>query len=144
MTAKPSDGWPAQRPSDDFASRTVAAILRDRAAAPKRGRRARWLGAIGVAAVLVAAGAWARVALPKGPATQPSRVQPVGSGIAAPAAPEPVKSTTGSAASPARAPAPAASARRPRPPSRAPDPGRQVRVPMCNCVQQICDCGEER
>ena len=147
MTPKATRSWPAQTPGADFADRTVAAIVRDRATGHARARPRRWLGVLGVAAVLAAAGAWAGVTLPRASRLQESPrsgAPKVSGAIEAPAPerpaavrePEPERP---GAQVPPFAPAP----RPPREPALRPDAGRAVRVPRCNCVQAICDCGEE-
>ena len=149
MTPKASRvAWPAQIPDGDFADRTVAAILRDRAAGRTPSRPLRTWAVIAVATVLFAGGAWARIALPRARASfaprsvsTPEKGTPAGPS----SAPEPHAAVRELPAEPPRAlpPQPTGSPRRPRERDPSADAGRRVRVPMCNCVQAICDCGEE-
>jgi len=144
MTPRGFSGWPSQSPPPDFAERAVAAILRERSRRA-RGRPVRRIAAVAVAAVLVAGGAWARMALPRTPKTVPAPVITETRTTVANDAPAVERAVTvrEAAPEPPRATVTPAPPRRPRDRVAAPDAGR-VRVPMCNCVQTICDCGEER
>lgn len=146
MTSRISDAWRAQSPEGEFAERTVAAILRDRSSTRRRARSARWWGAMGIAAVLVAAGAWARLAIPKVATSEASEVSAVQSATVVTA---PVSSSHAPPAREASPDAPlrtmplASPPRRPRDPAPTPSAGHKPRVPLCNCAGTICDCGEE-
>jgi hypothetical protein len=147
MNLKAPHTWPAQSPRADFADRAVAAIVRDGALRRAAARPRRLLGAMAIAAVLVAGGAWARVSLPRAPraqATLPSAGPTASSATKTPAA-EHASAAPEPARNPPRpqAPPPTPSLKRSPVPAAAPDAGRRVRVPMCNCAQAICDCGEE-
>jgi hypothetical protein len=143
MTPRGFSVWPSQSPPPDFAERAVAAISRDRSRRA-RGLPTRRIAAIAIAAVLVVGGAWARVAVPRAPKVTPA---PAITGTRttvlddAPAV-ERAVSVREAAPEPMRSPVTPAPPRRPRNRLAAPDAGR-VRVPMCNCTQTICDCGEE-
>lgn len=143
MTPNRLSAWPSQRPPADFGERAVAAILRERSR-EARGRPTRLVAALAVAAVLVAGGAFARMGLPRAPKAAPA---PVGADtrttVLHDAPPmERAVVVREAAQETQRAPAPPSPPRRYREHPSAPDAGR-VRVPMCNCVQSICDCGEE-
>lgn len=148
MSPKTPYGWPVERPRADFAERTVAAIVRDRAGGRTSARPRRLWGALAVAAVLIAGGAWGRAGIPKARRTQVApQVAPQGTGpnpaVKSPAV-DRLPAVLGPASGPRPPPAiPPPERRRYREPTRAPDAGRSVRVPLCNCVQAICDCGEE-
>jgi hypothetical protein len=138
--------WPAQNPPTDFASRTVAAALCDRADNRRGARPRRRLGVLAIATILVAGGAWASVALPKAfrpPASAPSVFPDTGQVKVVPTLPVTSMAREPAAEPPHKTPAaPTAAPRRYRE-SPAPASRRRVRIPTCNCVQAICDCGEE-
>jgi hypothetical protein len=140
----PRFDWQAQEPSPDFAARTVAAHLRARARRPAVARR--WIAVGGLAAVMVAGAAWGFTSLrgeARGSAValavEPPEA-PVASVVEAPPvmAAELPDASLEAAAPPARprhrVAAPAASA--------APDAGRKVMLPRCDCEfdQVMCTC----
>jgi hypothetical protein len=147
MTSNRWDAWEPQEPSEDFARRTVAIALRERQARGRAGR-ARWSVTVVLAAMLaglVGGAAWGFSAW------SDHRTAPLAP-IPSPAAPDPVRPVEllsrilppGDAGSPV--PAPAATSR-PRklhaaPEKSAPDAGRKVIVPACDCVpdQVLCTC----
>jgi len=143
--------WPAQEPPDDFADRTVAAMLRtDRA--PRR-MGGRWFIPLAAAAIFVGSASWAMIArqqaaeavpvptvVPTAHQVVPDLPPPPPDRVAIPAPPEPepvVKQPT-----PPR-PRPAATAP-PPPPESEPDAGAVVVVPRCICEHGtlICSCVE--
>lgn len=157
-------GWRAQRPAPDFAERTVAAILRDRATSggtvrPRgtetRLARAPWpttyrsrrMSAFAIACLLVIAGAWgAWAALPRTAgraAPLPDVVRIDVTSISAPLWRVPAESLR-TIDPPRPLPAPA------RPAAKAPqrketvpaDKARRVNLPRCGCDPEICDCVE--
>ena len=138
--------WEAQPPSPDFADRVVAAALRDRAAGPRTRRMRRSAAVLVIAALLGSAGVWAHAALRRGSAVQPPAASPAVETSAPVRDPEPARERAPAAPAP-ESPAIAPLPRRAIPsvprPVAAPDAGRRLRVPMCNCTQGICDCGEE-
>lgn len=146
MTPHVGSAWPAQKPPGEFAERTVDAILRDRMARRSSARPRRWWGVWAIAAVLAAGGAWASIVLPQAPQAYVS-VPPASKTDIGPAATtvQPTATQPLVTEGPSRPPqgAPPAAPRRYREPAAAHDAGRRARVPLCNCVQTICDCGEE-
>lgn len=152
MTSQPWKQWPAQSPSEDFASRTVDLLLQSEAkVVPIRRRRRRWVAVLAFAAVLAAGTSWAMIRhlVPSQPAAfvsaaPPASTTPIVSPVetpaarfiaprAEPSAEPPVSSPPLRVVAPASAPPASASA--------APPPKRIV-VPRCNCEPgtQICAC----
>jgi hypothetical protein len=152
---KPSrwDAWAAQEPSPGFADRTVAAAL----VARRRGRRAaarRWMALGALAAMFVTAGAWAFASLLPRRAASPtpeSVMPPIAShpvDLVRPGHLAEVNDVSSAPPRPAprdeahKRPAPAATVE-PRPVgAMAPDAGRQVIRPRCDCApdQVMCTC----
>jgi hypothetical protein len=141
----PWNHWDAQAPSEDFADRVTAAVLRDRRT-PRRQAVLRWRPFLAVAACLAVAGvAWAWNAVPRNPHADPSlsqlvpveRVDPTP--VASPRGPDPsaIRSParTSRSARPATPRAVAAS------PSTAPAP--PPHIPPCACNAFACDCGPD-
>jgi hypothetical protein len=137
------DAWEPQEPAADFAERTVAAALRERVARRRTSSR-RWIGAVALAATLVAGAAWGFSAWPSRGGAPPSPAE-----VTAPG--EPVRSVDLHLAHEAVAPAapPPSSAMPPRrkvlapePERSGPDAGRKVILPRCDCApdQVMCTC----
>ena len=147
MTTNPLPSWRPQSPSPDFAARAVAAILRDRSLLREKRRVHRWVPIVAAASMLLAGAAFAWTALPrtpKVPVNVPARSEATTSEKhevhAVPPALEPVPEL------PRKPPAPPAMAplrRKETPAAAAPDAGRRVIVPLCNCQEVICDCLEQ-
>jgi hypothetical protein len=137
------DAWEPQAPPDDFAGRTVATALEQRQARRRTGK-ARWGALAAAAAMMVGGAAWGLSAW------SGRNVVPLSPTPAAPA-PDPARSIEplarrfppADAGSPALGTIPSRP-RRPRAPPEigAPDAGRKVIVPACDCVpdQVMCTC----
>lgn len=147
MRTPPWKDWPAQAPSEGFASRTVDALLReDKKVVPLR-RRRRWFVVLGCAAALAGGTSWAMMRYMKEPQTAvmdvpepesvPSAETPTVRFVAtradkipsAPVAPPPAPVVRLPAAASATASASA-------------PPPKILVVPRCNCEPgtQICAC----
>jgi hypothetical protein len=148
MTSNRWDAWEPQEPPEDFAERTVATALEEALREPRarrRGRRERWALLAAAAVMLVGGAAWGFSAWS---VSRASRLAPV----ATPPAPAPARSmqpllihsfTPPDAGNPAPVAAPVvARPRRPQAPESAPDAGRKVIVPACDCApdQVMCTC----
>jgi hypothetical protein len=144
--------WPAQEPSADFASRTVAAVLSDRAKVhAKRPARRRLVVACAMAAVMVAGVAWGfttwrerTVTAARATAESPVVVREAPSAPPRPAppalAPSPPPAEEDAAV--AVPPAPRAVPRPKRRVESAPDAGHKVFLPPCDCSphDELCTC----
>ncbi|HEX3770908.1 MAG TPA: hypothetical protein VHV30_08600 [Polyangiaceae bacterium] len=139
--------WPAQEPPADFASRTVAAVLADRAEArAKRPARRRLVVACAMAAVMVAGVAWGlttwrdrTVTKARTTAESPVLVREAASTPPPAFAPPSVEEDAAVAAPP---PAPRAAPRPRKRSESAPDAGRKVFLPPCDCSphDELCTC----
>jgi hypothetical protein len=149
MTRSRWDAWTAQEPSPSFADRTVAAVLVARRGARRTAAR-RWVALVALAAVFATAGAWAfsafaprRAATPaiEG-ATAPIASHPVE--LVRPGRPAEVKDLRPPPAPrETRKPPTPAETSEPRPVDAvAPDRGRPVIRPRCDCApdQVMCTC----
>jgi hypothetical protein len=152
MTSRPWKQWPAQSPSEDFASRTVDLLLQSEAkVVPLRRRRRRWVAVLAFAAVLAAGTSWAMIRhmAPSQPAAAvsvapPASTPPIAPPIESPAARFIAPRTEPSAEPPAASPPPRVVAPASAPPasaSAAPPP-KAIVVPRCSCEPgtQICAC----
>jgi hypothetical protein len=143
-------------PPRDFVDRTLAAVLRERAAADRHWVARTWVRALAIAAVLVSGAAAAWTVYCRSRALLVSRESlVVPSQLAVmPLPPAPARalsSVSDRPADPPRHPPPVT----PKPLERrvipAPsatlsadvDAGRKVYVPLCNCHDSICDCGQQ-
>jgi hypothetical protein len=147
MTSKHWLAWKAQEPSDDFAERTVAAMLRERR--PKRSvHTVRWIAAGAAVAFFVGGVAWGFVAwsakrvAPREldvPAAAPNLIAPL-----RPVLPPPLVSDAPDAQArlPEHVERPIPRRMEPRAPLGGPDAGRPVIRPRCECAthQVICSC----
>jgi hypothetical protein len=152
MTSNRWDAWEPQAPPEDFAQRTVAIALQEAQREPQARRRvgpARWVSLAAAATMLVGGAAWGFSAWSVG------RAVPM-SPTAAPTAPESLRSmqpllphsftpADAGTRAPAAAPSTVVRPRKPLgalPESSAPDAGRKVIVPACDCVpdQVMCTC----
>lgn len=143
--------WPAQEPPEDFADRTVAAMLSAERAPRRLGPR--WFIPLAAAAVLVGSASWAMISLQQpstaAPAPSAESTTPVKTFVPDPS--PPVRTDVSALPEPAReepaamVPAPVAKAEQPEPePESAPDAGTLVVVPRCVCEHGtvICHCVE--
>jgi hypothetical protein len=155
MTSNRWDAWEPQAPPEDFAQRTVAIALQEAVQeVPAHGRvgRARWVIVAAAATMLVGGAAWGFSswsvirAVPMSPTAAPTAPEPLRamgpllSRSFAPAAP-----VDAGTRAPVAAPSTVARPRKPQrvaPESSAPDAGRKVIVPACDCVpdQVMCSC----
>jgi hypothetical protein len=147
MTSNRWDAWEPQEPPEDFAERTVAIAVEEARRTPRarpRGRGARWVFLAAAAVMLVGGAAWG---FSTWSVSRSRRLAPVET----PAAPAPARSiepllarsfTPPDAGSPAVAAPIVVRPRRPRAPESAPDAGRKVIVPACDCDpdQVLCTC----
>lgn len=153
---KPTDlqAWRPQAPPRDFADRTTAAVLRDRASTRASARAVRWPVSLAAACLLVAAGAWAWRShrVPPGPAVTstplpaapPAVRPPAGPARPAPAPPSPPLPSLPDRVAPTPRPrVPAASATAVAAPSASTAPSARVVVPPCTCNELGCECGPE-
>jgi hypothetical protein len=147
MSAPDFNDWAAQRPPADFADDAVRAMLSTDVAATRKRRP--WLGAIGLAALLIGTTAWATL----GGHTRPAKAEePVmvetATAMAVELEPSPERSPQPSVVAPAEPPE-----RDPRSAQRAPAPKVEMsaptieleaptvtRHPRCQCDQDVIVC----
>jgi hypothetical protein len=139
--------WTAQEPPDDFADRTVRAMLAAREE-PVRPRRRGWLGGLGLAAVLLGATAWGMleaqsravpdvVMLKLARAVRQETPPAAGRGKARPQEEETPEASKKPERE-AKVRPPVRTQRRVAPPTRRAPGGRE---PMCHCEADMAVCG---
>ncbi len=143
--------WTAQKPPDDFAARTVDAMVADAGRHKRRGLGKHWFGGLLLAAALVGTSAWGMLGQHRDETPQPAVVQRTGL-RAPPTLMHPSARAQAPAAEPAPEPTPPAPpawrpAVRPAPPPATASaepvvtPPPFVHVPRCACQPGVMMCG---